>query len=62
VDAWSKVRKKDVKHLGVRSGITHEAYTQWVIDRAEEIGMPYLAMRYVSASASSRPLPSLPMT
>ena len=30
IDAWSKVRRKDVKHLGVRSGIAHEAYTQWV--------------------------------
>ncbi|KEH29543.1 hypothetical protein MTR_4g044730 [Medicago truncatula] len=38
IDAWSKVRRKNVKHLGVRSGIVHEAYTQWVIDRAEEIG------------------------
>jgi len=62
MDAWSKVRKKDVKHLGVRSGIAHEAYTQWVIDRAEEIGMPYPAMRHVSASTPSRPLPLLPAT
>ena len=61
-DAWSKVRRKDVKHLGVRSGIAHEAYTQWVIDRAEEIGMPYPAMRHVSASTPSRPLPLLPAT
>ena len=62
VDAWSKVRKKDVKHLGVRSGIAHEAYTQWVIDRAEEIGMLYPAMRHVSASVPSRPLLLLPAT
>jgi len=62
VDAWSKVRKKDVKHLGVRSGIAHEAYTQWVIDRAEEIGMPYPAMRHVSTFASSRLLPLFPVT
>ena len=62
MDAWSKVRKKDVKHLGVRSGIAHEAYTQWVIDRAEEIGMPYPAVRHVSASVPSRPLPLLPAT
>jgi len=62
IDAWSKVGRKDVKHLGVRSGIAHEAYTQWVIDRAEEIGMPYPAMRHVSASIPSRPLPLLPAT
>jgi len=61
-DAWSKVRRKDVKYLGVRSGIAHEAYTQWVIDRAEEIGMPYPAMRHVSAFVLSRPLPLLPAT
>ncbi|KEH26112.1 hypothetical protein MTR_6g445330 [Medicago truncatula] len=61
-NAWSKVRRKDVKHLGVRSGIAYEAYTQWVIDRAEEIGMPYPAMRYVSASAPSIPLPLPPTT
>jgi hypothetical protein len=57
IDAWSKIRKKDVKHMGVRFGIAHEAYTQWVIDRAEEIAMPYSAMRYVSASIPSMPLP-----
>ncbi|AES88007.1 hypothetical protein MTR_4g040010 [Medicago truncatula] len=62
IDAWSKVRRKSVKHLGVRSGIAHEAYTQWVINRAEEIGMPYPAMRYVSASAPSIPLPLPPAT
>ena len=60
--AWSKVQKREVKYLGVRSGIAHEAYTQWVIDRAEEIGMPYPAMRHVSASAPSRPLPLPPVT
>ncbi|RHN58830.1 hypothetical protein MtrunA17_Chr4g0006651 [Medicago truncatula] len=62
MDAWSKVRRKSVKHLGVRSGVAHEAYTQWVIDRAEEIGMPYPAMRYVSSSTPSMPLPLLPAT
>ncbi|RHN54408.1 hypothetical protein MtrunA17_Chr5g0406451 [Medicago truncatula] len=62
IDAWSKVRRKSVKHLGVRSGVAHEAYTQWVIDRAEEIGMPYPAMRYVSSSTPSMPLPLLPAT
>ncbi|KEH33560.1 hypothetical protein MTR_3g046447 [Medicago truncatula] len=62
IDAWSKVCRKNVKHLGVRSGIAHEAYTQWVIDRAEEIGMPYPAMRHVSASAPSIPLPLPPTT
>ncbi|KEH26628.1 hypothetical protein MTR_6g466430 [Medicago truncatula] len=60
--AWSKVRRKSVKHLGVRSGIAHEAYTQWVINRAEEIGMPYPAMRHVAASAPSIPLPLPPTT
>ncbi|KEH26781.1 hypothetical protein MTR_6g072855 [Medicago truncatula] len=60
--AWSKVRRKSVKHLGVRSGIAHEAYTQWVINRAEEIGMPYPAMRHVAAPAPSIPLPLPPIT
>ncbi|KEH19369.1 hypothetical protein MTR_8g051925 [Medicago truncatula] len=62
MNAWSEVRRKSVKHLGVRSGVAHEAYTQWVIDRAEEIGMPYPAMRYVSSSTPSMPLPLLPTT
>ncbi|KEH26521.1 hypothetical protein MTR_6g463770 [Medicago truncatula] len=34
----------------------------WVIDRAEEIGMPYPAMRYVSTSVPSMPLPLPPAT
>jgi hypothetical protein len=46
-----------VKHMGVRSGISHEAYIQWVINQAEKIGMPYPAMRYVSASTPTLPLP-----
>jgi len=46
----------------VRSGVAHEAYTQWVINRAEEIGMPYPAMRHVSASVPSRSVPLLPAT
>ncbi|AES75745.1 hypothetical protein MTR_6g057540 [Medicago truncatula] len=62
IDAWSKMRRKSVKHFGVRSGIDYEAYTQWVIDRAEEIGMPYPAMRYVSTSVPSMPLPLPPAT
>ncbi|KEH16811.1 hypothetical protein MTR_0089s0070 [Medicago truncatula] len=62
IGAWSKVLRKSVKHLGVRSGIAHEAYAQWVINRAEEIDMPYPAMRYVSASAPSIPLPLPPTT
>jgi hypothetical protein len=57
IEAWSKIRKKDVKHMGVRSDIAHEAYTQWVINQAEKIGMPYPAMRYVSASIPTMPLP-----
>jgi hypothetical protein len=62
IEAWSKIRKKDVKHMGVRSGIAHEAYTQWVINQAEKIGMPYPTMRYVSASIPTMPLPPLPPT
>ena len=62
MEAWSKLRKKEVKHMGVRSGIAHEAYTQWVINQAEEIGMPYPSMRYVSASIPTMPLPLLPPT
>ena len=48
--------------MGVRSGVAHEAYTQWVINQAEEIGMPYPSMRYVSASVPTIPLPLLPPT
>ena len=62
MEAWSKLRKKEVKHMGVRSGIAHEAYTQWVINQAGEIGMPYPSMRYVSASIPTMPLPLLPPT
>ena len=48
--------------MGVRFGVAHEAYTQWVINQAEKIGMPYPAMRYVSASIPTMPLPLPPPT
>ncbi|XP_039687231.1 uncharacterized protein [Medicago truncatula] len=59
VRAWHTIRRRDKSQLGRKTGAVHESYTQWVIDRAAQIGMPYKISRFVSAIT---PAPPLPMT
>ncbi|KEH22416.1 transmembrane protein, putative [Medicago truncatula] len=59
VRAWHTIRRRDKGQLGKKTGAVHESYTQWVIDRAVQIGMPYKISRFVSAIT---PAPPLPMT
>ncbi|KEH15713.1 transmembrane protein, putative [Medicago truncatula] len=59
VQAWHTIRRRDKGQLGKKTGVVHESYTQWVIDRAVQIGMPYKISRFVSAIT---PAPPLPMT
>ena len=59
VRAWHAIRRRDRGQLGKRTGAVHEDYTQWVIDRAIQLGMPYKLPRFLSAIT---PAPPLPMT
>ncbi|KEH33018.1 transmembrane protein, putative [Medicago truncatula] len=59
VRAWHTIRRRDKGQLGKKTGAVHESYTQWVIDRAVQIRMPYKISRFVSAIT---PAPPLPMT
>jgi len=55
--AWHTIRRKDKGQLGRKTGIIHESYTQWVIDRAIQIGMRYKLPRFMSAITPASPLP-----
>jgi len=57
VRAWDTIRRRDKGQLGRKTGIIHESYTQWVIDRAIKIGMPYKLPRFLSAITPVSPLP-----
>jgi len=57
--AWHAIRRRDRGQLGKRTGAVHEDYTQWVIDRAMQLGMPYKLPRFLSVIT---PAPPLPMT
>ncbi|KEH34649.1 transmembrane protein, putative [Medicago truncatula] len=59
VRAWHTIRRRDKDQLGKKTGAIHQSYTQWVIDRAVQIGMPYKISRLLSAIT---PAPPLPMT
>lgn len=41
VRAWHTVRRLDRNQLGRRTGFVHGSYTQWVVDRASILGLPY---------------------
>ncbi|XP_006593206.1 uncharacterized protein [Glycine max] len=58
VRAWHTVRRLDRNQLGRRTGFVHGSYTQWVIDRASILGLPYPLPRHVSSTV---PSPSLPV-
>ena len=57
VRAWHTIRRRDKGQLGRKTGIIHESYTQWVIDRAIQIGMPYKLPRFLFATTPASPLP-----
>jgi len=59
VRAWNTIRKRDKGQLGRKTGTVHESYTQWVIDRATQFGIPYKLTRFLSAIT---PAPPMPMT
>lgn len=58
VRAWHTVRRLDRNKLGRRTGFVHGSYTQWVVDRASILGLPYPLPRHVSSTV---PSPSLPV-
>jgi len=62
VKAWCTIHKKNNNQLGDKSDLTYETYTQWVIDRAAEYGMPYTLPRYLSSTTPELPLPLPPNT
>jgi len=59
VRAWNTIPRRDKGQLGRKTGTVHESYTQWVIDRAMQFGMPYKLPRFLS---SITPAPPMPMT
>jgi len=62
VKSWRTIQKKNNNQLGDKSDLTYETYTQWVIDRAVEYGMPYTLPRYLSSTTPKLPLPLPPNT
>jgi len=62
VKAWRTIHTKNNNQLGDKSDLTYETYTQWVIDRAAEYGMPYTLPRYLSLTTPELPLPLPPNT
>jgi len=48
--------------LGRKSDFVHEAYTQWIIDRAMSYGLPYTLPRLLTSTTPELPLPLLPQT
>jgi len=59
VRSWNTIRRRDKGQLGRKTGVVHESYTQWVIDRAMQFGMQYKLPRFLSAIT---PEPPMPMT
>jgi hypothetical protein len=55
--AWHAVRRRDRGQLGKRTGAVHADYTQWVIDRSTDFGMPYKLTRFLSATTPATPMP-----
>jgi hypothetical protein len=58
--AWHSIVRMDRNLLGRKSVITHEAYVQWVIDRASKLKMPYPRQRFVTATTPTIPMPLPP--
>jgi len=61
-EAWKTIHKKDNNQLGKKSDFVHEAYTQWIIDRAMSYGLPYTLPRLLTSTTPEIPLPLLPQT
>lgn len=58
VQAWRAIHKLSRSQLAKKSDFSYGSYTQWVIDRASNLVLPYHLPRYLS---STTPAPSLPM-
>ncbi|AES68680.1 hypothetical protein MTR_3g013580 [Medicago truncatula] len=59
VQAWRAIRRLSRSQLAKRSDFSQGSHTQWVINRASSLVLPYHLPRYLS---STTPYPSLPMT
>ncbi|AES70998.2 hypothetical protein MTR_3g067340 [Medicago truncatula] len=57
--AWRAIRRLSRSQLAKRSDFSQGSHTQWVINRASSLVLPYHLPRYLS---STTPYPSLPMT
>jgi hypothetical protein len=55
--AWKSIRRIGKNQLGRKLNFAHESYTQWVIDRATNFGMPYYILRLLSSTTPSLSLP-----
>jgi hypothetical protein len=62
LQAWRAIEKLSRVHLGGKSKFIDGSYTQWVIDRAAVLGMPYHMPRRVSSTTPSASLPAPPTT
>ncbi|KEH16785.1 hypothetical protein MTR_0094s0100 [Medicago truncatula] len=58
LEAWRAIHKLIRSQLAKKSDFSYGSYTQWVIDRASNLVLPYHLPRYLS---STTPAPSLPM-
>lgn len=57
VKAWSSIVKLDRNQLRSKSRWTQEPYVQWVINRANKLGMPYSLQRHATATVPTITLP-----
>ncbi|AES96356.2 transmembrane protein, putative [Medicago truncatula] len=62
VQAWHAIRTLNRSQLARRSDSLQGSYTQWVINRASDLVLPYHLPRYLSSTTPAPALPLAPAT